>query len=328
MTYIVAEISASHNGSIEIAYELIRAAKDCGADAVKLQTYLPETIAANPEYIITNGSWVGLSLRELYQQAHTPREWHGELFHYADEIGIDIFSTPFQVEDVEFLEAVGCEKYKISSFEIINYDLVSRVAATGKPVIMSTGMATEDEIKLACQEARISGCKDLTLLHCVSSYPTELNKVNLKTMHDLRQFSGKIGLSDHSLGSIVPMTATAMGADVIEKHIGLDRSGPDGGFLMMPGEFKQMVELVRQVEKVVGSVVYAQDTGLSPLRPSIYYSEDLEVGTVINRCHVKVGRPAEGLHPRHLYSLIGKQLSKPVKQNQPVSESDYGSHYL
>lgn len=320
MTYIIAEISASHNGSLDNAMRLVQEAAMAGANAVKFQTFDPQQMVGSPGYEIQSGPWMGWKLLDLYQKAHTPREWHPRLFDYAEELGLEAFSTPFQPNDVDFLEGIGCPRYKVASFEIIHYPLLERISKTHKPVIISTGMATEEEIWRACALAHM-GTNDVTLLHCVSEYPTTKTQVNLSTMRRLREHNTKVGISDHSHGYLVPVMAAAMGACMVEKHIGLSHEGLDGGFCMLPHEFSEMVSKVREAEAIIGKPTFAKETSSSLLRPSLYYAQDLQAGTMLEASHIQVARPSLGLHPINLQSIIGTKLTEPVSRGMPVANT-------
>lgn len=311
--FIIAELSASHNGSINNALALIDYAKEAGADAVKIQTFEPDQIAAI-DYTIPSGPWAGSLLKDLYREAHTPKSWHQDLFDKARDVGIELFSTPFHPQDVDFLEKLGCPRYKISSFDVINYPLIEAVSQTGKPVIMSTGMATIDEIV----NAVITHDREMTLLHCVSKYPTDYNDVNLAKIDHLRTLAKTVGISDHSPGYLVPVMATAMGAQVIEKHICIDKSGLDGGFSMVPTEFRDMVYRVRLAKKIIGEVKYGPENDDSyKLRPSMFYSQDIKSGTILKPEHILIGRPSTGGNPENYYNIIGKELKHDVKKGDP-----------
>lgn len=314
--FIIAELSASHDGSLKKAQEIVRAAADAGANAIKLQTFEPERLAVQRQII--KGTWKGYNLIDLYKQAHTPKLWHETLFNLADNLGIVPFSTPFHPEDVVFLEQLDCEMYKVSSFDIINPELLYAISETTKPVIMSTGMATQDEIQQAVNSMQ---SLFVTLLHCISAYPAKNETFNLSTMHDLEQFQVDVGISDHSIGHTVPVAATYMGAQVIEKHIALDRDGLDGTFASLPEEFKTMVHAVRMAEKRIGRPVYGPKEGEESsysLRPSLHYSKDIPVGTTLRPDHVKICRPNDGMHPKYLDSVIGSKLNRSVHKDDPV----------
>ena len=313
--FIVAEISASHNGSLERALDTIQAAAEAGADGVKFQTFTPSNMAI-PGYRIEHGPWKGRDLVGLYKEAHTPAEWYIEMFSYAEELGLVPFSTPFDIEAVDFLEYLNCPLYKIASFELVDQDLISAVAATGKPMIMSTGMATRKEISQAVSIAEHSGCKSITLLHCVSEYPAPVENINLNTMLHLRTLKCDVGLSDHTEGIITAVAATALGATVIEKHITLTKDGLDSGFALLPGEFKEMVDGCRTAALAMGQVTYSDGKG--ELRRSLYWDKDLPSGTRIERKHMKTARPALGLSPLDIHKVIGSTLKRDVKEDEPV----------
>lgn len=314
--FIVAELSANHNGSIARAYDIIDAAHAAGADAIKFQTFDPAGMAI-PGYKIKSGPWEGRELRNLYYEAHTPFCWHKSLFDYTRTIGIEPISSPFDLESLELLEGLGCTRYKIASFELVDLQLIEAVAKTGKPLIISTGMAELHEIRAAVNTARNNGCEDLTLLHCVSSYPTPLDQVNLRTMEALRRFDCKIGLSDHTLGTAVSVAATTLGADVIEKHLTLSRAdgGLDSGFSIEPKEFKQLVDDCRAVSSAMGEIKFGGDASL---RRSLYYSTDIPKGTKIKKSHLKTLRPALGASPLRIDQVIGQILKTNVRENDPV----------
>jgi len=317
---IVAEISASHNESLDKALKLIDAAKKAGADAVKFQTFDPELIAVSG-YVIKQGPWKGYELQDLYRKAHTPKEWHRDLFDYAEEQGITAFSTPFHQSDVSFLETIDCPIYKISSFDIINIPLIEYVCSTGKPVIMSTGMATLDEITAAVTAS--NECQDLTLLHCISSYPAD--EFYIDTMTDMQEyFVCKVGISDHTKSNIAAIAATALGADVIEKHICLDHEGLDGGFALLPDEFKSMCDAVRATEAIKG-VKYGpkpSEVDSYMLRPSLHYSKDLPHRSIIEEHHLSLSRPNDGAPPFYSHQIIGQKLTKSVKKGENVNLND------
>jgi len=313
---IVAEISGSHDGSFEKAMQLVKAAADSGADAVKFQTFEPERLSTN--FTIKSGPWKGQSTHELYRKAHTPKVWHKELFDYAKSLDLTPFSTPFHPRDVEFLESISCYMYKISSFDIINHELLSVVADTEKPMILSTGMADEGEI---CDALDVATGVFLTLLHCVSAYPANSDNFNLSTMTDLAKYGTDVGISDHTKTHQVPVIATYMGADMIEKHICLDRNGVDGKFALLPEQFETMVHAVRQAERRMGTPIYGVKPGEEAsfeLRPSLHFAKDLPVGTILRKDHIKICRPNNGLHPRHLNDFIGRKLVREVRTDEPV----------
>lgn len=313
--YIIAELSANHNGSLETAIETIKAAKRAGADAIKLQTYTADTItinSSNPDFIIQGTIWEGRNLYELYQEAYTPWEWHERLFKVAEEEGLECFSSPFDITAVDFLETLNCPIYKIASFEITDIPLIEYVASKGKPIIISTGIATLEDIELAVDTCRKVGNNQITLLKCTSSYPAPIEEANMAMIPELaRRFNVISGLSDHTMGSTVPLVATALGAKIIEKHFILDRSigGPDASFSMNEEEFSEMVKSVREAEKALGVVDYdltpKQLDGRRFCR-SLYVVKDIKKGEVITEEHVRSIRPGFGGHPKELKNIIGK----------------------
>ncbi len=328
-TYIIAELSGNHNQQIEKAEEMIRAAADAGADAVKLQTYTPDTITIdcdNEHFIVHEGSvWEGRTLYELFGEAHTPWEWQPELKDLANGLGLDLFSTPFDLTAVEFLEGMDVPCYKIASFEIVDLPLIRKVASTSKPIIISTGMATRDEIGEAVATAREAGCDQLCLLKCTSAYPASPEMMNLRTIpHLAEEFKVVAGLSDHTLSIEVPVTAVAVGARIIEKHFTLDRAvpGPDRTFSLEPHEFKAMIESVRVVEKALGSFFFGSDGGEQAnlrYRRSLFVVRDMEEGEEFTDVNVRSIRPGMGLHPRHLEEIIGARAKVAMRRGTPLT---------
>ena len=328
-TIIIAEISANHGQDIEIALATIKAAKEAGADAVKIQSYTPDTmtIDCNNKYFqIQQGTiWDGTTLYELYKQAYTPWEWHEELFAYAKEIDIEIFSTPFDYTAVDLLESLSVGRYKIASFEITDIPLIEYVASKMKPVIISTGIATIEEIREAVEACRRRGNKDITLLQCTSQYPAKPEDANLLTMDDMKvRFDVKVGLSDHTTGHEGAVAATAMGATIVEKHFILDRGigGPDATFSMNPDEFKEMVEKVRYTERLMGHVTYDMTDGKRKSRSfarSLFVVKSVKKGEIVSEENVRSIRPGYGLEPRHLTNLIGRKFNKDVDRGTPLS---------
>lgn len=328
-TYIIAEISANHNGSLDAALGLVRHAKEAGADAVKIQTYTADTMTldcdAEPFEIKGGTLWDGKTLYQLYQEAYTPWEWHEAIFAEARRIGIDCFSTPFDETAVDFLEQFDPPCHKIASFELVHHPLLKKVAETGRPVILSTGMATLREIAAAVEVLRANGCKDLTLLKCTSSYPAPPEEANLaRIRHMAESFDCKAGLSDHTLGIAVPVAAAALGASIIEKHFCRSRSepGPDSAFSLEPDEFRAMVDAVRIAEMAVGKVTYErtekEKSGLA-FRRSLFFTRDLPKGHRIGEADMRVVRPGNGLAPEHLEAILGKTLGTSVSFGDPVS---------
>ena len=326
--FIIAELSANHNGSIETAIETIRAAKRAGADAIKLQTYTADTMTINcdkEDFIIKGTIWEGQNLYKLYEQAYTPWEWHDELFRVAAQEGLECFSSPFDITAVDFLEKLDVPAYKIASFEITDIPLIEYVASKGKPVILSTGIATLEDVELALDACRRMGNNDLALLKCTSSYPAPVEEANMAMIPDFnKRFNVIPGLSDHTLGATVPIVATTLGAKIIEKHFILDRSigGPDASFSMNEGEFTEMVKAVREAEKAVGRVTYEptekQIKGRAFSR-SLYVAKDIKKGEVISEENVRSIRPGFGLHPKHLKEVLGKKLNYTVEKGTRLS---------
>ena len=326
--YIIAEMSANHNGNIETAFKLIEAAKQSGADAVKLQTYRPDTITLNcdtEDFRISGGLWDGRTLYELYEEAHMPWEWHAPLFAHARKHGIIIFSSPFDNTAVDLLEDLNAPAYKIASFEAVDHALIKYVASTGKPMIISTGMANAEEIQEAIDAAREGGCKELAILHCVSGYPAPSEDYNLRTIPDMIQRFGLVtGLSDHTLDNTTAITSVAMGASIIEKHFTLDRTsgGPDDSFSLEPTELTALCKDSKTAWAALGRVDYGRkssEQGNVKFRRSLYFVKDLKEGDVITVDAVRSVRPGFGLEPKHLAAIIGKTLVKDVYANTPLS---------
>ena len=313
--FIIAELSANHNGRIETAIETIKAAKRAGADAIKLQTYTADTLTIDCEkddFKINSGSiWDGKTYYNLYQEAYTPWEWHKELFDVAKDEGLVCFSSPFDKTAVDFLETLDCPIYKIASFEITDIPLIEYVASKGKPIILSTGIANFEDIELAVNTCRNAGNNQIALLKCTSSYPAPIEEANLAMIPEfVKRFNVVSGLSDHTLGSTAPIVATVLGAKIIEKHFILDRSigGPDASFSMNESEFTEMVNAVRQAEKAVGNVTYEltdkQVRGRDFSR-SLYVVKDIKKGEIITENHVRSIRPGFGGHPKELNNILG-----------------------
>jgi pseudaminic acid synthase len=318
--YIIAELSANHGGKIEIAKETIKAAKDIGANAIKLQTYTADTLTLNSDnedFIIKGGTlWDNKKLYDLYQEAYLPWEWHKELFDYARSIDIDIFSTPFDKSAVDFLEQFNPSAYKIASFEITDYELIRYTASKGKPIIISTGIATIDEIQDAVDICKSVGNNDIILLKCTSAYPAALEDANLLTIPNLAQTFGVIsGFSDHTLGITAPIVATTLGARVIEKHFILDKSigGADANFSLDKKEFEEMIKAVRDTEKLLGKVDYSMTEKKKKSRQfarSLYVSKDIKKGEIFTEDNIRSVRPGYGLHPKYLNEVLGKKVHK------------------
>lgn len=327
-TFIIAELSANHNGSKKVALDSIRAAKAAGADAIKIQTYTADTLTLNcdkPEFKVGKGLWEGETFYSLYQKAYTPWEWHKEIFHVAKEEGLVCFSTPFDKTAVDLLENLNSPIYKIASFEITDIPLIKYIASKHKPIILSTGIAMEEDIQLALDTIRAEGSDDITLLKCTSAYPAPIEDANLLTIPDMKKrFGVKVGLSDHTEGYTVPMAAVALGAEVVEKHFIIDRSigGPDSAFSMEADEFKLMVANIRKVEAALGSVNYPTDPSKIKGREfcrSLYVAKDIKVGEVITEENVRSVRPGYGLHPKYLSDLIGRKVNCDLKVGDRMS---------
>lgn len=322
-TFIIAELSANHNGSLQTALDSIKTAKECGANAIKLQTYTADTLtlnSRNEDFMISGGTlWDGKNLYELYQEAYTPWEWHKELFDYARSLDIDIFSTPFDKTAVDFLETLNPTAYKIASFEITDYELVRYTASKQKPIIISTGIATIDEIQDVVNICKSVGNENIILLKCTSEYPAPLNEANLRTISNMKEtFGVEVGFSDHTLGVVAPVVAVTLGAKVIEKHFIIDKSigGADCGFSMDKKEFKQMVEAIRDAEKLIGVVDYSLNEKRKKQRRfarSLYISSDIKKGEVFTLENIKSVRPFYGLHPKYLNDILGKVAKKDYK---------------
>lgn len=331
--YIIAEMSANHAGDIEVAKRIIRAAKESGADCVKLQTYTADTLTIdcdNPYFQIGDGTWQGENLYQLYQKAYTPWEWQEELKEEADRIGIHIFSTPFDNSSVDFLESIGMEFYKVASFEIVDIPLIRYIASKGKPIILSTGMASLGEIEEAVTAIREEGNNQIALLKCSSAYPAISDEMNLKTLVNMAEvFQVPTGLSDHSMGSIGAVTAVALGAKIIEKHFCISREidNPDASFSMEPEEFKKMVEEIRSAEKAIGQVKYgitSQEKKNVKFRRSLFVVEDIKEGECLTKDNVRSIRPGYGLPPKHYKDVLGKKAIKNIKRGTPLSYDLFG----
>lgn len=332
-TYIIAEMSANHAGSLERAKEIIHAAKEAGADCIKIQTYTPDTITIdcdNKYFHIDNGTWEGENLYHLYEKAYTPWEWQAELKEEAEKIGIDFFSTPFDKTAVDFLEDIGVAFYKIASFEVVDIPLIEYVASKGKPIIMSTGMASLGEIEEAVQAIRSQGNDKIALLRCASAYPAITDEMNLATMVNMKEtFGVPVGLSDHSMGSVGAVTAVALGASIIEKHFCLDRAitNPDASFSMNPEEFTQMVRDIRQTEKAIGKVSYGateQEKSSIVFRKSIFCVKDIHAGDALTPDNVRVIRPGYGMKPIFYHDILGKHVTRDIKRGTPISMDMFG----
>lgn len=328
--FIIAELSANHNGSIEVAKETIRAAKRTGANAIKLQTYTPDTITMDvktDDFRLKHGSiWDGKYLHELYQEAYTPWEWHAELFAEAHANGLICFSSPFDFTAVDFLEELDCPIYKIASFEITDIPLIRYVASKGKPVIISTGIAGTEDIELALEACRSVGNNQITLLKCTSSYPAPIEEANLVMIADLRDRYGvNVGLSDHTMGITAPVVATAIGARVIEKHFILDKSigGPDSSFSLDVEEFTEMVKQVRLAESAIGKVDYTlteKQQGSRTQGRSLYVNADIKEGETFTKENIRSVRPGYGLHTKHYEDILGKTATRDLKRGESLQK--------
>lgn len=332
-TYIIAEMSANHNHKKEIALETIKAAKEAGADAVKIQTYTADTITIdcnNKYFQIQQGTlWDGQTLYDLYKKAYTPWEWHKELFDYAKELNIPLFSTPFDKTAVDFLEELGNPIYKIASFEITDIPLIEYVASKGKPVIISTGIANLQEIEDAVEICKKVGNFDITLLKCTSSYPASLNEANLLTIPDMvKKFNCKVGLSDHTAGDVCACTAVALGAEIIEKHFIIKRSigGPDSAFSMEKEEFAEMVRRIRETEGCLGTINYELSDKVKTNRKfsrSLFAIKDIKAGEIFTEENVRSIRPGDGISPKHLNEVLGKKAIVEIKRGTPLQFEFY-----
>ncbi len=325
--YVIAELSANHNGNLERALAIMTAAKEAGASAVKLQTYRPDTItlkSERPEFQIHGGLWDGHSLYDLYQWAHTPWEWHQALFAKGRELGLTVFSSPFDFSAVDLLESLDCPAYKIASFELVDLPLIRYAAQTGKPLIMSTGMANEAEIAAAVEMALKHGNGQLALLHCVSGYPAPAAEYNLRAIPMLRQrFGVQVGLSDHTLGSATAIAATALGTTLIEKHFTLARAdgGPDCAFSIEPAELAELVASVNTAQAALGVADYqltSSEQGNRAFRRSLYLVKNIAAGERLTEAHIKSVRPALGLPPADYDRLLGKRVIRDMSANQPL----------
>lgn len=326
--FVIAEISANHNGSIEDAKILINLAKKNGADAVKIQTYRPDTITLNsrlPDFMIDEGLWAGKSLFELYEEAHTPWEWHEELFNHAKLNELILFSTPFDLSSVDLLESLSTPAYKIASFEIADLRLISYVAKTGKPMIISTGMASKDEISDAVNAAVEGGCREVALLHCVSGYPAPHTDFNLKTIEDLENtFGCVVGLSDHCLSNVPAFASIGMGSSIVEKHFTINRSrgGADDSFSLEPVDLYELCSGIRMAWESLGVVDYRLKTSELPnikFRRSLYFVRDMDAGNIITADDIRSVRPGYGVSPKFYDFIIGKPIKKSVNKFQPVT---------
>lgn len=325
--YVIAELSANHNGKLETALRIIEEASNAGADAIKLQTYRPDTItldADGPEFRINGGLWDGRRLYDLYQQAHMPWDWHGPLFDHARKHGITIFSSPFDTSAVDLLEDLGAPAYKIASFEAVDLPLIRYAAATGKPMIISTGMADAEEIAEAVDAAKGAGCRELALLHCVSGYPAPAEDYNLRTIPDMvARFGLVTGLSDHTLDNTTAIASVALGASIIEKHFTLDRNGggPDDSFSLEPPDLAALCTGAQTAWQALGRVDYGRkssEQGNVQFRRSLYFVRPLKAGDTITRDVVRSVRPGFGLAPKHLETVLGRKVTQDVQPSMAL----------
>ncbi|MDZ7924551.1 MAG: pseudaminic acid synthase [Marinagarivorans sp.] len=328
LPYVIAELSANHNGSIERAFAIMRAAKAAGADAIKLQTYTQDTITLksdSEEFMIRGGLWDGQSLYDLYQQAHMPWDWHKPLFDYAKQLNITIFSSPFDATAVDLLESLNAPAYKVASFEMLDIPLIERIAATKKPMIVSTGMANRDEIDETVDAIKSAGCQQLILLHCVSGYPAPAGDYNLRTLADMAQrYQCPVGLSDHTIDNATAVAAVALGASVIEKHVTLDRNGggADDSFSLEPAELTHLCRDAKIAWQALGCVSYEIKTSEKnniQFRRSLYFVKKLNAGDIITPDCVRSVRPGFGLAPKHAVQLIGRRVSRAVDYGTAVT---------
>ena len=327
--YIIAEMSANHAGSLDRAIEIIHAAKEAGADCLKIQTYTPDTITIdcdNEYFHIGEGTWEGENLYQLYGKAYTPWDWQPRLKEEADKIGLDFLSTPFDKTAVDFLDDMGMQFYKIASFELVDLPLIRYIASKGKPIIMSTGMATLEEIHEAVDAIYETGNRQIALLKCSSAYPADPTQMHLANIPDMaREFGVPVGLSDHSMGHLTATMSVAMGGSIIEKHFCLGREieNPDASFSMTPSEFREMVDQVRLVEQCVGSVSYGptpQEESNVIFRRSIFITKDIKAGEALSEDNIRIIRPGYGMKPKFFDEVIGKTITKDVSRGTPLTE--------
>lgn len=326
--YIIAEMSANHNGNIDTAFSIIDKAKQAGADAIKIQTYRADTITLKsdlPDFQIKDGLWAGRTLYDLYEWAHTPWEWHAPLFEYARKTGITIFSSPFDDTAVDLLEDLNAPAYKIASFEAVDLELIKYVASTGKPMIISTGMADVEEIQEAIDAAYGGGCSELAILHCVSGYPAPAADYNLKTLLDMVERFGLVaGLSDHTLDNTTAITSIGLGASIIEKHVTLDRAGggPDDSFSLEPKDLAQLCDGAKIAWESLGAVDYGRkssEQGNIKFRRSIYAVQDIPAGAMITRENIRSIRPGFGLQPKYYDDCLGKKAARNIPSGTPLN---------
>lgn len=332
--YVIAEMSANHNGNIDDAFKIIEKAKKSGANAVKIQTYKPSTITIKselPDFLIKDGLWKGKSLYELYESAHTPWSWHKDLFEYANKIGITMFSSPFDTTAIDLLEDLNTPAYKIASFEAIDLPLIRYAASTKKPMIISTGMANEEEIDEAIEAARDAGCVELAILHCVSGYPAPPKDYNLRTLVDMKKrFEVITGISDHTLNNVTALASISLGASIIEKHFTLDRSrgGPDDSFSLEEKDLIELCELSKVAWDSLGEVDYSTKESEKinlKFRRSLYFIKDLKKGDIITENDIRSIRPGFGISPKYFDEIIGKKVKKDVIYGTPVMFESFDS---
>lgn len=333
--YVIAELSANHNGKLSTALQIIEEAKNAGADAVKLQTYKPDTITLNSDsedFRIHGGLWDGRTLYDLYEEAHMPWDWHKPLFDHARKVGITIFSSPFDASAVDLLEDLNAPAYKIASFEAVDLPLIKYAASTGKPLIISTGMADAEEIQEAIDAAREGGCRQLAILHCVSGYPAPAADYNLRTLVDMGSRFGVVtGLSDHTIDNATAIASIALGASIIEKHFTLDRDGggPDDSFSIEPRELAELCKSVKTAWGALGSADYGRkssEQGNAKFRRSLYFVRDLDAGEEITADAVRSVRPGFGMAPKHLDQVIGKRAARAIRAMHPVTNDDLANN--
>lgn len=326
--YVIAEMSANHAGSLENALEIVRKAKESGADCIKIQTYTADTLTIkcdNEYFKINKGLWEGYTLHDLYGEAYTPWEWQASIKEEAERIGLDFLSTPFDKTSVDFLEELGMEFYKIASFEIVDIPLIEYIASKQKPIIMSCGMANEEEIKLAVDTIKAQGNENIILLKCTSEYPARYEDMNISVITDMKEkYQVPVGLSDHSMGDLVPVVAVSLGAVVIEKHFCLDRriKNPDSEFSMEPAEFKAMVEKVKEINKIKGKVTYQlseKEEKNVVFRKSLFAVKDIKQGETLTEENIRSIRPGYGLPPMHYKEILGKEASRFIKRGTPLA---------
>ena len=327
--YIVAEMSGNHNGNIDNAFKIIDNAKKSGVNAIKIQTYTADTITIDsdlPDFKINDGLWKGKTLYDLYKRAHTPWDWHKELFDYANKLNITLFSSPFDKTAVDLLEDLNTPAYKVASFEIVDIPLIKYIASTKKPIIISTGMANETEIEEAVSACKDHGCSEIALLHCVSGYPAKVSDYNLKTIADIKnKYNLVVGISDHTLSNITSVSSISHGASIIEKHFTLDRmgGGPDDSFSLEPDEIKELCESAYIAWTAQGEVDYSRKTSEIEnvkFRRSLYFVKDIKKGDLITDEHIKSIRPGFGMKPKFLKSVIGLEASRNIYRGAPVKE--------